>query len=351
MDYIPKFDERAVSDATLVGAMHEAMVKDMLNGTKTSCKFQCDSDFGCNSCSPAGLTAEPEKPEISPKKGNAAVAYLPMDSSHIPWIADTGAAQDLLSRTDAETGGIYESSQPLKFSTANGNIFGTEQANVKIKQTDSVVRPYTGETVNIFYSDRAPELVKAADQLEWKHVQSTNYISKANAIAERNVRAIIEGTRTNLEQAGLHHTYWPHAAKHYCMAHNITDHPDYHSPWKVRFGEDFPGPYLPFGCQVNFWTGPRNRPNKPLKFEPTSRAGIFLGYPIHPDFLWRHELLVVPLRDLVEKDYDQPIAPLRVNQIKCPDGDFFRMVERHLLHMNGVMPGLEDAPECLIQLH
>ena len=475
-----------------------------------------------------------------------------MDSSHIPWIADTGASQDLLSGTDAEMGCIYESSQPLKFPTANGNIIGTKQARVKIQQTDSVVRPYvldkapsvlsvgmrclrdgydfvwrahsrpyfrlpdgsriklevkdnvpfippatqnavpalsqsipkvtslpsapieiddevlvideepeaveevlvtneddgdelgnddflledaisqpegevieechdnssedapkviasdfvskpilkdaprergeaalrdeatslqhvmchtpknpfcetcnrakmykypskqkggstqveakkfgdhltadhlitsddreigidqsrvalvvrdvttdfryvypaarktshqcvmafkhfvrTGETVNVFCSDRAPELVKAADQLEWKHVQSTNYISKTNAIAERNVRAIIEGTRTNLEQAGLHHSYWPHAAKHYCMAHNITDHPDYYSPWKVRFGEDFPGPYLPFGCQVNFWTGPRNRPNKPLKFEPTSRAGIFLGYPIHLTF-------------------------------------------------------------------
>ena len=132
---------RAVSDATLVGAMHEAMVKSMLKVMKTSCKFQCDSDFGCDSCIPAGLTAEPEKPDIPPKKGNAAVAYLPMDSSHIPWIADTGAAQDLLSRADAQTGSISESTQPLKFSTANGNIFGTEQANVKIKQTDNVVRP------------------------------------------------------------------------------------------------------------------------------------------------------------------------------------------------------------------
>ena len=48
----------------------------------------------------------------------------------------------------------------------------------------------------------------------------------------------------------------------------------------------------------------------------------------------------------MEKDYDQPIAPLRVNQIKCPDGEFsFPMVERHLLDMNGVMPGLEYAPE------
>ena len=39
-------------------------------------------------------------------------------------------------------GAFYESSQPLKFSTANGNIFGTGQANVKIRQTDSIVRPY-----------------------------------------------------------------------------------------------------------------------------------------------------------------------------------------------------------------
>ena len=132
----------------------------------------------------------------------------------------------------------------------------------------------TGETVNIFYSDRAPELVKAADQLEWKQVQSTNYISKTNAIAERNVRAI------------MHHSYWPHAAKHYCVTHNITDHSDYHSPWKVRFGEGFPGPYLPFGCQINFWTGPKNRPNKLLKLNQTSRAGLFLGYPIHPDFVF-----------------------------------------------------------------
>ena len=68
VDYVPKFDERAVSDATLVGAMHEAMVKDMLKGTKTSCKFQCDSDFGCDSCIPACLLAEPEKPEIPLKR-------------------------------------------------------------------------------------------------------------------------------------------------------------------------------------------------------------------------------------------------------------------------------------------
>ena len=67
-----------------------------------------------------------------------------------------------------------------------------------------------------------------------EHVQSANYISKANAVAERNVRATIEGTRANLEQTGLRHAYWSFAAKHYCMARNITDHPDYYSPSTFR---------------------------------------------------------------------------------------------------------------------
>ena len=57
---------------------------------------------------------------------------LPMDSSHIPWIADTGA-QDLLSRADAQHVEMYESPWPLKFAAANRNIFGMEQADVKIK--------------------------------------------------------------------------------------------------------------------------------------------------------------------------------------------------------------------------
>ena len=46
-----------------------------------------------------------------------------------------GAAQDLLSRTDAQNGSIYESSRPLQMGSK-------EQADVKIKQTESIFRPY-----------------------------------------------------------------------------------------------------------------------------------------------------------------------------------------------------------------
>ena len=111
----------------LIGVIHEATVQGMLKGIKTSCQYQCDSDFGCHSCILAGLTAMPEEPKDIPPKRKAAVARLPMDSSHIPWVANTGAAQDMLSRADAQHGDVYESPWPLRFSTANENIFGTSK--------------------------------------------------------------------------------------------------------------------------------------------------------------------------------------------------------------------------------
>ena len=54
------------------------------------------------------------------------------------------------------------------------------------------------------------------------------------------------------------------------------------TPWKLRFGNGFEGPLIPFGCKVDYWTGPRKRPKKQMKFDPTSEPGIFLGYVIHP---------------------------------------------------------------------
>ncbi len=43
------------------------------------------------------------------------------------------------------------------------------------------------------------------------------------------------------------------------------------TPWKIRFGEDLKGPKIPFGCQIDYWTGPRKRPKPDLKYEPTSK--------------------------------------------------------------------------------
>ena len=95
-----------------------------------------------------------------------------------------------------------------------------------------------GEEVGVFYSDSAPSIKLACREVGWRHDTSVAYVSKSNAVAERNLRSVLEGTRVNLEQGGLHHSYsiyWSYAARHWCMVHNIQDHPEIKSPWKLSF--------------------------------------------------------------------------------------------------------------------
>ena len=54
------------------------------------------------------------------------------------------------------------------------------------------------DEVGICYSDNAPELINAMKELKWRHVRSKAYISASNAVAERSIRTVLEGTRVNL---------------------------------------------------------------------------------------------------------------------------------------------------------
>ena len=65
------------------------------------------------------------------------------------------------------------------------------------------------DEVGICYSDNAPELINAMKELKWRHVLSKAYISASNAVAERSIRTVLEGTRVNLLQSGLNHGFWP----------------------------------------------------------------------------------------------------------------------------------------------
>ena len=68
------------------------------------------------------------------------------------------------------------------------------------------------EKIGIFYRDT----------IKVRHQISRDYISTSSAIAERAVRSTLEGTRANLLQAGLHHGYWPYAARHWCIMHDAA---------------------------------------------------------------------------------------------------------------------------------
>ena len=203
-----------------------------------------------------------------------------------------------------------------------------------------------GEEVGVFYSDAAPSIKLACREVGWRQNTSVAYVSKSNAVAERNLRSVLEGTRVNLEQAGLHHSYWSYAARHWCMAHNIQDHPEILSPWELRFGEKFKGPNIPFGARIDFWTGPKLKPKKDLRFDPTSNPGIFLGYVMQPGFVWRNEFLVASLKDLMEKEFNESVQVVRVNQLTVPDGPFvFPLKGRYKAIREGLYESLSlDAP-------
>ena len=78
------------------------------------------------------------------------------------------------------------------------------------------------DNVQLFYSDNAPELLKAAKQLGWKPGTSTPGRPETNGVGEAAVKRVTHNTTTVLDQAGLSPEWWPFAARHYCFSHNIV---------------------------------------------------------------------------------------------------------------------------------
>ena len=166
--------------------------------------------------------------------------------------------------------------------------------------------------------------------MNWRHERSKAYIHESNAIAERQVRSVTEGTRTNLLQAGVSHVYWPYALEHTCTAFNISHvNGDEYTPWFKRFGVKFPGDLIPFGCRIDYWIGPKAKRKDRDRFAPTSEPGVFLGYRFQPGMKWRKEILVLPIKDLNRNDFHECLSPISAYQFKIPEGDFtFPMKER-----------------------
>ena len=143
------------------------------------------------------------------------------------------------------------------------------------------------------------------------------------------IRSVIDGARVNLEQAGLHHQYWAHAARHACVANNIIDAREGSSPWSQRFGEKFKGPLVRFGLRIDY-TGsvPRTRPNPLSGSSRRQTLESFWGMPFSPI-------------SVMESDFSAEIQPLRVHQIAVPDiGLHFPRKGRYNMIREGLYPGI-----------
>ena len=113
----------------------------------------------------------------------------------------------------------------------------TKDADEATKALLHFIGPNPQRLCKEFFSDRAPELIKAAARHGISHNKSMPYRHKQNSVIERRNQQVQEGMRTVLANSGVALCLWTYAAKHWCHIHNVTTKGGQDkSPWERRFG-------------------------------------------------------------------------------------------------------------------
>ncbi len=99
-----------------------------------------------------------------------------------------------------------------------------------------------------FYSDRSGQIQRALRDLHIVSDTSQSGVLQNNAVAERLVQDVLEGSQTALLRAGLLPCLWEYACQHYCTMENVLPSrqltaagEERKSPWEKTHGEPFYG--------------------------------------------------------------------------------------------------------------
>ena len=101
--------EMASEDACIAAERLSRAVSNELNGVEARGRYLCDSEMGCKHC--------------------FRNQQITVPATEIAWIADTGSANDLVSREMVNQNEVFESSKPVSLLTANGVFQANDQAN------------------------------------------------------------------------------------------------------------------------------------------------------------------------------------------------------------------------------
>ena len=88
-----------------------------------------------------------------------------------------------------------------------------------------------GRVVSLWYSRLRANSKLQRNPCDFPVLHLSHEKPQNHAIAERNIRDVVEGTRTTLIQAGLPPASWQRAGPAYCMFDNTEPREDGFIPW------------------------------------------------------------------------------------------------------------------------
>jgi hypothetical protein len=200
-------------------------------------------------------------------------------------------------------------------------------------------------SVKELYSDNAPEIVKAADELEWSHPRAPPYRHQAVGKIEVENRITKSNARCNLDQAGFPHEWWPSAAEYANMAENILPIADGRPvPYERRFKEPFPGKIIPYGQLVHYRPPPPVLRTLPT-FSRKTIPGVFIKWRFQPGHKFHDEYDVVPLYAFQgEKKNRIPVHTVKGKELIVHDTPRFPLAEARESELYKVKSVDVDAP-------
>ena len=149
------------------------------------------------------------------------------------------------------------------------------------------------------YTDNPLEFGKACEDLSWNHRTSTPHRSETSGIPERAVRRAKEGTSAVLLQSCLNERWWADSMECYTYLRNVADLlSDGKTPYERRFGQPFKGPIIPFGSLVEYHPNTAKDRSRIHQFGKKVLPGLFLGYALYAERIWKGDALVADLEEL-----------------------------------------------------
>ena len=112
-----------------------------------------------------------------------------------------------------------------------------------------------------------------------------------------------EGTSAVLLQSGLDENWWADSMECYTFLRNVQDLlSDGKTPYERRFGKPFKGPIIPFHSLVEYYLISAKDQSRVHQFGKKVLPGLFLGYALYSERIWKGDILVADVEELETMD-------------------------------------------------